>query len=214
MAAVIPSAVASGAASAREASAVVTSTMEATATSTAIPEASEAAEAAEATEAIIGEQGLIGQLDAIHHSSLESVTARNEIFLKTRNWELAGDVHPETGVSFVKDTVQLSDGTVREGVFPEFTATYETTLSDDLLKATDYQQSQYSNEQLLDAVEGDPSLKKQFNETQLQQIGEAETPDGFTWHHHQETGRMQLVDTITHLRTGHTGGKEIWGGGR
>lgn len=208
---VTAAAVASSAVSAGEASAVAASTMETTATSPAVLEASEAAEA---TEAIIGEPGLIGQLDAIHHSSLESVAARNEALLKTRNWELAGDVHPETGVPFVKDTVQLSDGTVREGVFPEFNATYETTLSDELLKATDYQQSRYSNEQLREAVAGDPSLKERFNETQVQQIGEAETPDGFTWHHHQETGRMQLVDTITHLRTGHTGGKEIWGGGR
>jgi len=208
---VTAAAVASSAATAGEASAVAASTMEATATSTAVLEG---AEAVEATEAIVGEQGLLGQLDAIHHSTLESVAARNEALLKTRNWELAGDVHPETGVPFVRDTVTLSDGTVREGVFPEFTATYETTLPDELLKATDYQQSQYSNEQLREAVERDPSLKERFNETQIEQIREAETPDGFTWHHHQETGRMQLVDTSTHLRTGHTGGKEIWGGGR
>ena len=208
---VTAAAVASSAATAGEASAVAASTMEATATSTAVLEG---AEAVEATEAIVGEQGLLGQLDAIHHSTLEAVAARNEALLKTRNWELAGDVHPETGVPFVRDTVTLSDGTVREGVFPEFTATYETTLPDELLKATDYQQSQYSNEQLREAVERDPSLKERFNETQIEQIRKAETPDGFTWHHHQETGRMQLVDTSTHLRTGHTGGKEIWGGGR
>lgn len=203
--------VTAAAATAGEASAVAASTMEATATSTAVLEG---AEAVEATEAIVGEQGLLGQLDSIHHSSLESVAARNEALLKTRNSELAGNVHPETGVPFVKDTVTLSDGTVREGVFPEFTPTYETTLPDELLKATDYQQSQYSNEQLREAVERDPSLKERFNETQIEQIREAETPDGLTWHHHQETGRMQLVDSSTHMRTGHTGGKEIWGGWR
>lgn len=26
-------------------------------------------------------------------------------------------------------------------------------------------------------------------------------------------GKMQLVDTETHVRTGHTGGQNFWGGG-
>ena len=202
----------SSTATASEASAFTASTMEAGATSTGVFESAEAA--AEASEVLIGENGLLGQLDAIHHSSLESVAARNEVLLRTRNSELAGRVHPETGVPFVKETVQLSDGTLREGVFPEFEATFETMLPEELLKATDYQQSQCCNEQLRDAVERDPSIKEKFTETQLQQIGDGGTPDGYTWHHHQETGRMQLVESGVHLRTGHTGGKEIWGGGR
>ena len=209
---VTAAAVATSAATAGEASAVAASTMEATATSTTVLEGVEAA--AEAKEVLVGEKALLRQLDAIQHSSVESVAARNEALLRTRNSELAGGVHPETGVSFVKDTVQLSDGTVREGVFPEFKATFETTLPDELLKATDYQQSQYCNEQFRDAVERDPAMKEKFTETQIEQISEADTPDGYTWHHHQESGRMQLVDSSIHLKTGHTGGKEIWGGGR
>ncbi len=208
---VTAAAITSSAAAAGEAYALDASAMEATATSTA---GLEGVEFEEAREAIIGEQGLLSQIDAIQHSSLESVVARNEVLLKTRNGGLLGDVHPETGVRFVRDTVQLSDGTMREGVFPEFSASYEAILPDELLKGSDYQQSQYCNEQLGQAIERDPSLRGSFNEIQVQQISEAETPDGFTWHHHQELGRMQLVDTSTHLRTGHTGGKEIWGGGR
>lgn len=205
-------AVASSAAISGEASAVAASTIEVTAMSPAVVEGAETA--AEASEALIGKEGLLGQLDVIRHNSLESVTARNEALIKTRNQELIGGAHSETGVPFVKDTIRLQDGTEREGVFPEFDASFETTLPDELLKATDYQQAQYCNEQLRDVVERDPSLKERFSETQLQQVSEANTPDGFTWHHHQESGRMQLVDSITHLKTGHTGGKEIWGGGR
>lgn len=37
---------------------------------------------------------------------------------------------------------------------------------------------------------------------------------GLTWHHHQETGKMQLVHRKLHRRFGHVGGMEIWGGGR
>ncbi len=32
------------------------------------------------------------------------------------------------------------------------------------------------------------------------------TPKGYTWHHHQTRGRMQLVETEVHAKTGHTGG--------
>lgn len=32
------------------------------------------------------------------------------------------------------------------------------------------------------------------------------TPDGFTWHHHQDKKTMQLVPTDIHSKTGHTGG--------
>jgi RHS repeat-associated protein len=35
--------------------------------------------------------------------------------------------------------------------------------------------------------------------------GYSSTPKGYTWHHHQDSGRMQLVDTQMHLKTGHTG---------
>lgn len=170
--------------------------------------------AGEASEAIMGEQGLVGQLETIRNGSLESLDAGNEILLRTRNAELAGSVHPETGVPFVKDVVHREDGTIREGVFPEFQAAFEATLPDELLKATDYRQAQCSNEQLRHCVENDSALKGRFNEMQLEQIAAGDTPDEFIWHHHQEPGRMQLVDAIDHMRTGHTGGKEIWGGGR
>jgi hypothetical protein len=36
--------------------------------------------------------------------------------------------------------------------------------------------------------------------------GLKETPSGYTWHHHQEQGRLQLVDRKAHAKTGHTGG--------
>ncbi|TKG87918.1 hypothetical protein EYV94_27880 [Puteibacter caeruleilacunae] len=36
------------------------------------------------------------------------------------------------------------------------------------------------------------------------------TPKGYTWHHHQNTGRMQLVETDVHAATGHTGGFALW----
>ena len=40
--------------------------------------------------------------------------------------------------------------------------------------------------------------------------GSSSTPKGYTWHHHQTTGRMQLVETGVHSKTGHTGGFSLW----
>lgn len=40
--------------------------------------------------------------------------------------------------------------------------------------------------------------------------GYSSTPKGYTWHHHQTAGRMQLVETNVHSQTGHTGGFSLW----
>lgn len=36
--------------------------------------------------------------------------------------------------------------------------------------------------------------------------GLSSTPDGYTWHHHQDPGLMILVETSVHRKTGHSGG--------
>jgi DNase/tRNase domain of colicin-like bacteriocin len=36
--------------------------------------------------------------------------------------------------------------------------------------------------------------------------GYDETPEGYVWHHHQDYGKMQLVEEGIHIDTGHTGG--------
>jgi hypothetical protein len=40
--------------------------------------------------------------------------------------------------------------------------------------------------------------------------GYSVTPKGYTWHHHQTFGRMQLVERNIHRATGHTGGFSLW----
>ncbi|WP_442805718.1 HNH endonuclease [Testudinibacter sp. TR-2022] len=52
--------------------------------------------------------------------------------------------------------------------------------------------------------------KSQFTSEQLEAIyrGEAKIPD-YTWHHHQDSGRMQLIPEDIHRQTGHLGGEAI-----
>ena len=87
-------------------------------------------------------------------------------------------------------------------------------MPEDLEKASDKEQFAECNKQLKEAIAKDPELKEKFTPEQLEQIENGDTPDGYTWHHDAEKGKMQLVDSETHAKTGHTGGKAIWGGGQ
>lgn len=133
--------------------------------------------------------------------------------IHTRNESLEGDRHPITGVPFERKTVEDSDGNEVTGVFPEFDSDFDAQLPEDLYEASDKEQFAECNRQLKEAVEKDPELAKRFTPEQLEQIKNGDTPDGYTWHHNEEKGKMQLVDSDIHAKTGHTGGKTIWGGG-
>ena len=133
--------------------------------------------------------------------------------LQTRNQGLEGDVHPVTGVQFEKKTVVDAEGNEVTGVFPKFESDFDAQLPRDMLKSSDKEQFTECNNQLKDAVSKDPEVAKKFSGEQLEQIKNGDTPDGYTWHHNEECGKMQLVKSDVHAQTGHTGGRSIWGGG-
>jgi small nuclear ribonucleoprotein (snRNP)-like protein len=132
------------------------------------------------------------------------------------NQDLEGEKHPNTYVSFKRDMVELPDGRKVEGVFAEFDPICEMML--DKNENGNYEgyrvaQEKDCNQKLKNAVESDPELRNKFTDEQLEQIKNGDTPDGYTWHHHQQPGKMQLVDSEKHMKTGHTGGYSIWGSG-
>lgn len=133
--------------------------------------------------------------------------------LKTKNSGLEGQEHPVTGVSFVKKEVTTESGEQVEGVFPEFESKFDAQLPEGLELASDEAQFEECNRQLKEKYESDPTFRDQFDERQKDNIESGYTPYGYTWHHNEETGKMQLVDYDTHQKTGHTGGRSIWGGG-
>ena len=133
--------------------------------------------------------------------------------IKTINENLKDQNHPVTDVPFKEKTVVTDKGEELIGVFPEFESVYDVQLPEDLYLESDKKQFDECNRQLKEAVESDPELAKKFDEEQLDQIKNGETPDGYTWHHNEETGKMQLVDSEIHAKTGHLGGRTIWGGG-
>lgn len=147
-------------------------------------------------------------------SLLESATIdeNGKIYLKTINESKEGQ-KGEDGVEYVRKTFEVN-GVEVEGVFPQFESAIDVQLPEELAHAKDSEQARYGNQELKEKVQSDPEFAKQFNEEQLEQIENGETPDGYTWHHNEEPGKMQLISTEDHQNNRHTGGKAIWGGGK
>lgn len=133
--------------------------------------------------------------------------------MKTSNNGLEGKSHAETNVQFVRKTIDVT-GIKIEGVFPKFESIFNAQLPQDKLRAPDSIQFEECNKQLKEEVARNPELREKFSPRQLQQIEDGKTPSGYTWHHNEETGKLQLVDTNTHFKTSHTGGRALWGGGK
>lgn len=136
------------------------------------------------------------------------------IHYRTDREDLEGK-NSENGVPYERKTVEIN-GIKVEGVFPVFSSEFDVQLPADLLKASNPKQFSECNRQLKEAVEKKPELAKEFADEQLEDIENGDTPEGYTWHHNEETGKMQLVKTEDHDRTqggaAHTGGKALWGG--
>ncbi|KMN57206.1 T7SS effector LXG polymorphic toxin [Bacillus velezensis] len=125
----------------------------------------------------------------------------NTVTTNLKNGHLKNDVHPITGIPYDKDG------------FPIFEPVVEVKIDKSLYLEKDTVQFKKATELLLQEINKNPELKNHFTEMQLKQILKGKKPKGFTWHHHQNEGIMQLIDADIHGKTGHTGGRNIWGGG-
>lgn len=115
--------------------------------------------------------------------------------------ELAGKKHPVTGVEFD------SNG------FPKFESKYDMQLApEDYLKSrgTHFDRA---GKKLYNDIMKDSNLRSQFTEQEIAIFKDGGVPKKYTWHHNQETGKLQLVNRKIHRKTGHVGGFTIWGPG-
>lgn len=141
-----------------------------------------------------------------------TIDENGKIYIKTINESKEGQ-RGEDGVEYVRKKIEVN-GIEVEGVFPQFESIIDVQLPDEMYQATDSEQARSANQKLKEKVQNDPEFAKQFSEDQLEQIENGETPDGYTWHHNEEPGKMQLIRTEDHQNNRHTGGKAIWGGGK
>lgn len=140
-----------------------------------------------------------------------SIDQNGVYHLDCRNRALEGGKHPETGVPFERKTVVI-DGVKIEGVFPKFESKVQYQLPETMRKATPGDQFKYLNDQLRRDIQSDPELRTKFTPRQIEMIEQGKNPSGCTWHHSEECGMMELVDTGIHAKTGHTGGDSMWCG--
>ncbi|WP_336769971.1 WXG100 family type VII secretion target [Bacillus bombysepticus] len=119
--------------------------------------------------------------------------------ISLRKGELAGDKHPVTGIPYDLDG------------FPIFDVISEVKLKEVDYKKTRPTHDRICNKLLYEQILKDPKLAAKFTDKEIELFKNGEKPKTYTWHHHQDTGRMQLVDAYLHEKTGHTGGYNIWG---
>lgn len=155
--------------------------------------------------------GLDGAVVA--HTNTAHVGMDGSHQILTRNDDLADHVHPVTGVPFHEEHLIMPNGLPIDGTFPDFHSDYDVQLPQNMYLGSDEVHFHYADVQLAKAVHQSPDIAAEFDPHQLAQIDAVETPDGYTWHHSEVPGKLELVDEKIHSETGHTGGCELWGGG-
>ena len=130
-------------------------------------------------------------------------------YIKTRNSKHEGKVYK--GVKYERKRVTYKDGRTIEGVFPVFKSKFEMTLDEEYWKSSENIHFREANKALKKQIENDKWLSLKFNKSQRADILDGKIPNGYTWHHNQKEGFMQLVETHIHDATGHTGGMSLWG---
>jgi hypothetical protein len=99
--------------------------------------------------------------------------------------------------------------------FPVFNSYFDMTLDNcDLMRSRPTHFSRASKK-FYEEIQRNPAKKAALNLTQeeIDLFAQGKVPQRFTWHHHQDTGRMQLVDFGEHDPIYHGGGYSIWGPG-
>lgn len=125
-----------------------------------------------------------------------------------------GDAHPITGIPFERTEIEYAGETI-SGVYPVFESEFTAQLQSNQYLLSDTEHEKIANGQLYSAIEQNPSLQTKLGltQTEINNLQFNQTPEGYTWHHHEQPGQMQLVDSSIHDQTAHTGGRYIWGGG-
>ena len=153
----------------------------------------------------------------------DSRTMREQLEVKYGKENVTSTTVPPANASNVKlggkhKDIILPDGTKARVVFdkkgfPIFddVAKYDTRLPNEAFHSASYKgQMKMASTDLSSQIKNGKIPSSQFSDAQLKAIhsGKDKVP-GYTWHHHQDNGRMQLVPTKIHGKVGHIGGEAM-----
>ena len=145
---------------------------------------------------------------------ISKYVAKGYTLVETRNQKLLGKIHADSGVEYGLSRMEYLDGQKLIGTFPKFESFATIQLPEHLYKSSSPTQQSYCLAELKKQIQKPwSSLRKNFTEEQLQNIMDGIQPTGLTWHHNEQEGVMQLVDSIKHDQAKHTGGMKLWGRG-
>lgn len=113
---------------------------------------------------------------------------------------MANKTHPKTKVRFD------SKG------FPKFKAYYTVKLQKRDYRKTREQHFYIANKVIYKNILSSSRLRAKFSKNEIKEFSQGETPNKYTWHHHQDAGVLELVEYDVHSKTSHIGGYSIWGG--
>lgn len=125
-------------------------------------------------------------------------TYNTTVFKNLVNGHLAGKYHPVTKIIFNYQGFPIFAG-------PKFKISAKYWKSNN---TTIWNQIKGN---VKDELKTNADFKKQFTQKEISDINKGIKPANFRIHHHQNTGEIQLVHKNLHEKTGHTGGKTIWG---
>lgn len=95
--------------------------------------------------------------------------------------------------------------------FPKFKSYYTVILSRKDYHKTREQHFYIANKMLYKEILSNSRLRSKFSKREIKMFSNGETPGKYTWHHHQDAGKLQLVEYNVHSKTSHVGGYSIWG---
>ena len=130
-----------------------------------------------------------------------NVTSTTVPPVNMKNVRVAGKRHPETGVPFDLKGFPIFDKYAK----------FDTKIEYSVFNSASYKgQMRLATKDLAKAIDNGKVRASMFTPEQLAAIrsGSPEIPD-FIWHHHQDNGRMQLIDKTLHKETGHVGGNAM-----
>jgi hypothetical protein len=118
------------------------------------------------------------------------------------------------GIKYIKKNTIINN-IKYVGEFPEFSNVAKTTLK---LPRNYYNKPRsshfiYLNKMLKQKVIDNPKFAKNFSKKEILNIKEGRGLKGYSWHHHESRGIMQLVPSKIHTEIKHTGGVALWCGG-
>ena len=118
-----------------------------------------------------------------------------------KNVKLADQRHPKTRVPFDSKGFPIFDNIAK----------YDTKIDAKAFRSkSSTGQMRLATKDLAEAIKRGEVSSSSFNSEQLKAIkkGKSKIPS-YTWHHHQDTGRMQLISERKHTQTGHIGGEAM-----